>query len=185
MNYRAVLNAATLLQTFIVLARFAFPMALLVGCAPTAVSRPAPDLAPAKLEMRQRFLAELDGMELERLYVLDPHGLSAAEPGGGAARFRGYAVAREAEPAAGDRRAGRAHRGLRNIMEATSAVAAACFEPGHGARFRGARGVFDVLVCFGCNNYMIYGENREDVLSDSFEAADAKPWFQAFKAAAP
>ncbi len=70
--------------------------------------------------------------------------------------------------------------GERNIMQAASAVAAACFDPAHGARFRGAHGTFDVLVCFGCDNYRISGENPDDVVNDSFEAAETGPWFSAF-----
>jgi len=122
-------------------------------------------------------------MEVEQLYGLDPNGPSAPEALLGATHFANYLVVRQAAPTTADRRGGRLHRGLRNIMEATSAVATACFEPGQGARFRGARGTFDVLVCFSCSNYRVVGPPPRDELNDSFEAADARPWRAAFVAA--
>lgn len=123
-------------------------------------------------------------MELERLYGLDPNmRASSSDAPSGARYFGGYLVVHDAAPLAADRYHGQLHRGLRNIMEATSPIAMACFEPGQGARFRGARGTFDVLVCFSCNNYRVTGPSPDDELDDSFEAADAGPWRGAFKAA--
>lgn len=68
-------------------------------------------------------------------------------------------------------------------MEATTDEAMACFDPGHGARFRGQEGGWDVLVCFSCSSYRVYGQSREDVVGDSFEGAAVAPWSQAFSAA--
>jgi hypothetical protein len=170
------------LRSSVPIAVFAATMTLLGGCA-SAPDRPAPDLAPAPLAFRQRFLAELDHLELEQLYVLNPHARAPSEAPPSTSFFKGFAVVRQAEPAPIDRRQGRAHRGLRNIMNATSRVAAACFEPGHGARFRSQQGTFDVLVCFACNNYRIYGQTKTDVVGDSFETADAAPWLEAFQSA--
>lgn len=158
------------------------PLAVLFSCAQKS-SRPPPDLAPQPLAFRTRFLAALDELELVRLYTLDPYGSSRSEAPPDATYLRGYLVSHHAEPAKVDRRHGRAHRGLRNIMEATSAVAMSCFEPGHGATFAGSSGTFDALVCFGCSNYRVYGQSKTDVVGDSFEAPDSQSWFQAFQAA--
>ncbi|HEX2872032.1 MAG TPA: hypothetical protein VHP33_12265 [Polyangiaceae bacterium] len=151
--------------------------ALLVGCAPPP--RPAPDLRPQQAAFRARFLRELDSMELERLYKLDPY----QECPEGAITFYSVCVTGEREPAAEDRHAGRAHRGLRNLMEATTTGGMSCFDAIHGATFRGAHGSFDVLVSLGCGNYRIYGQSRDEVVGDSFEGAEARPWFAAFEAA--
>jgi len=178
-NFRAATLSDALVARRLVLQ---LPLASLVGCA-RSMSRPAPDLAPAPLAFRRRFLDVLDELELVRLYALNPNGPSRSEAPPDATYFRGYLVSRDAAPAAPDSHQGRAHRGLRNIIEATSAVAAACFDPAQGATFTGNAGTFDALVCFGCNNYRIYGQSKVDVVGDSFEAADARPWFQAFQAA--
>jgi hypothetical protein len=151
--------------------------ALLVGCAPPP--RPVPDLRPQQAAFRAQFLRELESMELERLYTLDPYG--DCPPA--ATTFHSVCVKREGEPAVEDRRAGRAHRGLRSIIEGTTATGVSCVDFVHGATFRGAKGSYDVLVSISCGNYRISGQGREDVVGDSFEGAETEPWYGAFAAA--
>lgn len=118
-------------------------------------------------------------MQLERLYTLDPYGDCPPD----ATAFHSFCVKREGQPAAEDRRAGRAHRGLRNIMEATTATSVSCVDFVHGATFRDSKGSYDVLVSIGCGNYRIYGQSRDDGVGDSFAGAETEPWYGAFEAA--
>jgi hypothetical protein len=174
---RTITLLNVVMRLFHVFVRFALPLILVVGCAPPP--RPAPDLRPQQAAFRAQFLRELASMELARLYTLDPYG--DCPPG--ATTFHSVCVKREGEPAAEDRHAGRAHRGLRNLMEATSNEHMSCVDFVHGATFRGAHGSFDVLVSLGCRNYLISGQSQDDGVGDSFEAADIEPWFGAFEAA--
>lgn len=120
-------------------------------------------------------------MQLERLYVLDPYGGTAGEPAPAGTHFKN--VVRSAEPAPEDRRNGRAHRGVRNIMEATTTTGVSCVDFVHGATFRGSRGTYAVLVSIGCGNYRIYGQSKDEGMGDAFAAAETNPWYGAFEAA--
>ena len=129
-----------------------------------------------------RLLRELDSLEPTRFYRLDG-GPANKRMANSLGSFHDVPVLAAGVPGETSLRK-EFKSSLRRVLKSSNGAQSACFYPRHGVTLGDGTQQYDIVLCFECNAFLVYGVDGEVLYMSGFDGdKEAARWDEAFSAA--